>query len=104
MTDEEIEKKADEFANGLMGLGTYSESWNHADKYMYNTIKRSYIAGSLGIQKAMKEESIRFAKFVMKSTCQDMNDDNRWMYDHDNDYIEIITDDQLYEKYLNSLK
>lgn len=41
----EGEKEAEIFATQMMGIGEWKEEWNYNDKYMWQTIKRSYMAG-----------------------------------------------------------
>lgn len=47
-----------------------------------------------------KQEAIAFAKFAMDKTAQDLNTDNAWTLD---DFSEV-TDEQLYQLYLNQSK
>jgi len=55
-----------------------------------------------------REEAIGFAKFAMDNTFQDMNvldldgQPDKWEYDNELGYTESITNEQLYELYLQS--
>lgn len=47
----EVENKinfaAIEYAEGMMGIGEFKDSWNYGDKVMYNNLRRSYIQGAV---------------------------------------------------------
>lgn len=41
-----VEEMADEYAEGMMGIGKYNDKWNYLDKVMYNNLKRACIHGA----------------------------------------------------------
>jgi hypothetical protein len=50
----------------------------------------------------IKQNAIRFAKFIMNKTLQDLNDEDYWFYEKEYGVYEEKTDEEMYELYLQS--